>query len=267
MRRNQTVKWAGLAAVLAMGLIWGAVSGCQGVSRGPAVPIDPLVDSGGADLERKTEVQLVEQMARHRANYKEHLELLKQFYDRQGNHLKASWARAELENLELGPQRSYLVVAEVAGPDLRASRVFVEADLLYQEGLEYMKKGRGTLGKLFMDKKKLYLAIEKFNELITNYPDSDKIDDAAFQIGEIDRHYLKDYRTALLYYQRVWQWDPQTVLPARFAVARIYDDYFHDRIKALKYYEQVIRLESDYPANVVYAQNRIDKINQELAQE
>jgi len=94
-----------------------------------------------------------------------------------------------------------------------------------------------------------------------------KIDDAAFQIGEINRHYLQDYRTALLYYQRVWQWDPQTVLPARFAVARIYDDGLHDRIKALQYYELAIRLESDYPSKVVYAKGRIDEINRELAQD
>jgi len=247
-----------------------AILGCQSSLRPsvkPAGLVDPLVRAGGDDLQRSTEVQLVEQMAQYRSSYQERLQLLKQYYDRQGNQLKASWAQEELENLQLGPQRSYLVVAEVAGPDLRASRAIVQADVLYQEGINSVKQGRGSLGRFLMNKKKLYLAIDKFNELITNYPDSDKIDDAAFQIAEVLRFYLNDYRTALLYYQRVWQWDPQTTLPARFWVARIYDEQFHHRIKALQYYELAISLEADYPANVVHAQNRIDQINRELTQE
>ena len=266
MRNVNKLNLRVLFAVWAVMMALGAFCGCQRGS-GRYEPqfenLDPLVVTEGADLQRNKEVQLVEQMARYRTSYREHLMLLRQFYDRQGNHLKADWARQEIENLDLGPKRPYLVLAEVAGPDLRAERVEVEADLLYQEGLESMKQGRGGLGKLFMDKKKLYLAIEKFDELIRNYPDSDKIDDAAFQIGEINRHYLEDYRTALLYYQRVWQWDPQTILPARYAVARIYDDALHDRIKALEYYNQVIRLEADYPSNVEYARGRIDEINRE----
>ncbi|MBN2433133.1 MAG: hypothetical protein JXQ27_16800, partial [Acidobacteria bacterium] len=63
------------------------------------------------------------------------------------------------------------------------------------------------------------------------------------------------------------QWDPQTPLPARFAVARIYDENFHDLPKALNYYRQAINLESDYPENVVHAQNRIEAINRELTRE
>ena len=226
---------------------------------------DPLQVAPGADLERSTEVQLVEQMATYRAKYKQHLDLLVQFYDRQGNHLKADWASQELTNLQLGPERAYLVVAEIAGPDLRATTSILEADLIYQEALALMKEGRSGLGKMFSDKKKLYQAMDKFNELITDYPASDKIDDAAFQIGEVYNHYLKDYTTALLYYQRVWQWDPQTTLPVRFWVARIYDEHLHDRVKAIEYYEMAINLESSYPRNLVHAQNRIELLSKETA--
>ena len=240
--------------------------GCHSVTTRPradntAPPVDPLAMTQGADLERNTEVELVEQMARGRTNYQQNLELLKEFYDRQGNQMKTTWAQQELEHLRLGPQRPYLVVAEIAGPDLRASTAIVEADLLYREGLEYFKEA--TSG-LFMDKKKLYLAIDKFNELITTFPHSDKIGDAAFQLGEIHNKHMKDPVTALLYYQRVWQWDPQTPMPARFGAARVYDEQLFDRARALQLYEQAINLESSYPENVLYAQNRISEIQKQL---
>lgn len=247
--------------------VWFLTAGCQPSGQG-AVQIqiqisDPLVIAEGADLQRNTEVQLVEQMARYRNSYRQYLKLLEEFYDKQGNQLKSDWARKEREHLQIAPQREYLVIAEIAGPDLRAQNLVAPADTLYQEGMKLLVQGRGAWS---IDKRKLYLAIDKFNELITNYPDSDKIDDAAFQIAEIYRHYLKDYTRAMLYYQRVWQWDPQTPLPARFAVARIYDEYLHNRIKAVEYYEKAINLEADYPQNVVYATNRIEKLHEELSQ-
>lgn len=224
---------------------------------------DPLKLAPHADLERATEVNLVEQMATYRTRYRQQLNLLIQFYDRQGNQLKTSWASEELAAFQYGPQRAYLVVAEIAGSDLRATDDILEANLLYREGLEFFKQGRGNLGKLFTDKKKLYQARDKFNELITDYPTSHRIDDAAFQIGEIYNHYLKDYTTALLYYQRVWQWDAETTLPVRFWVAKIYDEQLRDRAKAIEYYQQAIDLESSYPNNLTAAKNRIEQLTQE----
>lgn len=256
----------GVILLASLMVMWG----CQSTSSGPGgagvVPMsDALAAGDGADLQRTSEVQLVEQMGRYRANYERYLELLKEFYEKQGNGLKAGWAQEEMDHLRLGPKRPYLVIAEIAGSDLKASSAILDADMLYNQGLQYMKEGRGTLGKLTVDKKKLYLATDKFNELITNYPSSDKIDDAAFQVGEIYNHYLVDYQTALVYYQRAWQWDAQTPLPARFAVAKIYDERFHNGTKALEYYQLVISLETQFPQNVEYAKNRIAVLSQEIS--
>ncbi|MCH9021286.1 MAG: tetratricopeptide repeat protein [Planctomycetes bacterium] len=223
--------------------------------------VDMLAVSQDADLERSTEVQLVEQMGTYRNKYQSYLEHMVKFYDRQGNQLKSRWASEELTNMELGPRRAYLVVAEVSGSALRATDSIHEADLLYQEGINLMRVGVGKFGRMAVNERMLYQAIEKFNGLITSYPSSDKIDDAAFQIGQIYHHYLKDYTTALLYYQRVWQWDEQTMLPVRYWVGRIYDDHIHDRVKAIEFYEKAIQLESSYPANVVSAKNRIKELS------
>ncbi len=240
------------------------LAGCVRTPDSNIAVSDPLVVSGGADMQRTTEVQLVEQMGRYRISYQKQLELMVEFYESQGNALKASWARQELAHLKAGPQRPFLVIAEIAGPELRAANAIADADLLYNQGLQLMREGRGGLGMLGVNKKTLYQAIDKFNELITNYPSSDKIDDAAFQIAEINHHYLSDYPTALLYYQRVWQWDPQTPLPPRFQAARIYDEQYHDRNQAINYYRLAINLESNYPDNVETAKNRIEVLSTEL---
>jgi tetratricopeptide (TPR) repeat protein len=227
---------------------------------------DPLNLSASADLERKTEVEMVEEMARNRNHYIESLKRLEQFYDHQGNQMKSTWARQEYDHLKQGPQRPYLVAAELAGPNLRASKPILDADLLFKEGMKYYQQGRGGVGGMFADKKLLYEAINKFDQLITNYPESNMIDDAAFQIAQINHLYLKDYTTALLYYQRVWQWTGgQTTLPARFEAAKVYDEGLHNWPKALQMYDQAIKLETGYPANVEYAKNRIKFINEEMS--
>jgi TolA-binding protein len=227
-----------------------------------ASTVDPLNLAASADLDRKTEVEMVEEMGRNRNKYIESLKRLQQFYDRQGNQLKSKWAEAELKHIKEGPQRTYLVAAEIAGPDLRASKSILEADLLFREGMKYYQEGRGA----FADKKLLYMAIDKFDTLITNYPESNMIDDAAFQIGQINHLYLKDYTTALLYYQRAWQWaGGQSTLPVRFQIARIYDDGLHNWPKAVQYYDQAINLEPSYTENATYARNRIKAINEEMS--
>ena len=266
------MKLTWICTVLVMLVLIGLL-GCQRsadpqLELRPLPPADPLAVSAGADLQRSAEVQLVEQTVLHRKNYQKYLELMHQFYDRQGNHRKATWARNELKHLQLGPKHDYLITAEIAGPDLKASTAILDADLHYAEATRLMEAGRGRLGKLqfFRNKEKLYLAIDKFNEVISRYPTSDKIDDAAYQIGQIYQHHLEDPTIALLYYQRVWQWDPQSPLPVRFAVARIYDEDLHDRVTALRYYQDVINLESGYVDNVVHATNRIEQISMELQQ-
>lgn len=258
----KAVKVNGWVLVLA-GML--AVGGCQnGAKKNIVSAHDPLATAQTADLERNAEVELVEQMGRYREQYRKHLGLLGEFYDRQGNQLKAEWAAAELEHLNAGPTRPYLVVAELAGADLRATTAVPEADELYGQAMRLLKEGSPKIANLFADENKLYLAIDKFNEMITTYPSSDKIDDAAFQIGDINRRYLKDYNVALLYYQRAWQWDPETTLPVRYAMALIYDEHMHDHIRAIQYYEKSINLESSYVDNVLHAQKRIKVLNTEL---
>lgn len=217
---------------------------------------DPLMP-GADQSSRATEIQMVEQMVTYRNSYLKELENLGKFYDHQGNHLKAVWVKQEQDALTAMEMKPYLVVAEIAGPDLKATEVIAEADAIYADALTLIEKGRRMLG----DKKNLILAKNKLDSLLSTYPTSDKVDDAAWEIAQICNRDLKDYYVAMFYYQRVWQWNPENQYDARFAVARIYDQVFHNYPRACEFYELSIQLEPAFPANATYAKNRIKELN------
>ena len=206
---------------------------------------------------RATEVQMVEQMVSFRNNYIEHLKKLGKFYDRQGNQMKAVWVKKELDALAKIDMRPYIVIAEVTGPDLKATEAIAEADRIYMDAYQKIKDSRGV----FRDMKELLAAKDMLEELIATYPTSDKIDDAAWQIAEIYNRDLEDYYVAMFYYQRVWQWDMDNPYSARFAVAKIYDEQFHNYTRACEFYEKAIQFETAYVSNITYAKNRIKALN------
>jgi tetratricopeptide (TPR) repeat protein len=157
-----------------------------------------------------------------------------------GNNMKSEWAQKELKALDSMPKYKYLVEAEAAGPNLKASTPIPEADRLYGEAL--MLQGKAEQLVIIKDNNLLRLALDKYDQVIRKYPSSDKIDDAAFKAGEI-YDYFKDYTIALLYYQRAYQWNPQTTYPARFRAAFVLDKRLHRRAEALELYQQALEKE------------------------
>jgi tetratricopeptide (TPR) repeat protein len=155
------------------------------------------------------------------------------------------------------PKYKYIPDAEVATSDLKASALIPEADRLYMEG-EQLEKRAGPLpfGK---NEDQLRLALAKYNQVIREHPSSDKIDDAAFKAGGIYQ-YLKDYTIALLYYQRAYQWDPETIHPAEFRAAFILDKYLRRRAEALELYQQAIKRGIQHDEWREYAQRRIKEL-------
>jgi len=116
-------------------------------------------------------------------------------------------------------------------------------------------------------------AVGVFRELIEEYPTSDKIDDAAFQLGQIHKEYLHDQEPiAVKWYERSWTWDPHTPHEPRFQAAVIYDYRLHDRDRALELYRRVLAEETpDQPCwsklarrtNVDFATRRIAELTSE----
>jgi tetratricopeptide (TPR) repeat protein len=136
----------------------------------------------------------------------------------------------------------------------------VQADALYNEAVSLENKAGNLM--LIKDDSMLRLALDKYNQLIKDYPTSDKIDDAAFHAAGIYEHF-SDYTIAALYYQRVYEWDPGTSYPAKFKAAYVLDTYLHRRSEALELYKQAvasIQRAGQHPQWRQFAENRIAQL-------
>lgn len=236
----------------------------------PEGPTDSLEFPAGYDIPPiqivgRTEHDLVEEMILHRTQYARFLRALATFYSENGNDEKATWARTELSDFRrfVKPYR-YITDAEVPVATLRPEASVAEADNLYEEGMALMKKGGSKIPGLY-NQATMKLALAKFKELVEKYPNSDKIDDAAFQIGELHKEYFeeKDNSIAIAWYQRAIDWNPNLPYPARFQMAVVYDYRMHEREKALAMYQEVLDNETFNKSNVEFAHARIRQLTSE----
>ena len=188
------------------------------------------------------ELGLVEEVTRVRRAYARALAALQQYYTSRGMAYKLDWVRTELEAFEKVPKVQYLGVAEIAGPNLKPTRSIQAADQLFTEAMHFKNYPAFPPGK----KDYLKLALDKFQALITQFPDSDKIADAAFMMGEIyGGWYFEDWARAVQCYERCWQWDPKTPRPALFNAAKIYEEKLKNRAKAVELYNRVLNESND----------------------
>ena len=232
------------------------LAGCYGVDSGrsqflpsPMKTIS-VVDAGEADI--------IENMAASRLAYRQYLESLIVYYKKTGDNMKLRWAEDELDRLNDMPQYNYIIEAGVAGPNLRAKDSDNAANYLYDEAYRLEKVARTRL-IVIADENLLRVALDKYNQVIKQYPTSDKIDDAAFRAAGIFE-YFKDYTIALLYYQRTYQWDPATIHPARFKAAYILDEYLHRRAEALPLYQQALQKENLSKDDKEFVEKRIAEL-------
>jgi len=239
-----------------------------------------MVEKTGPDVfEQMTpsaaaEVALAEEVAQKRLAYRKELEKIKSFYEQSGNQLKLEWVQRELASLDSAPRYRYIIQAEVAGDKLAATDSIPRANILYDDAKELYKHteifplpgAKLVTGDLLISRKKMQLALNKCNELIRDYPASDKIDDAAYMAGEI-HEFFKDYSIAVLYYERAFQWDPQTPYPARYRAARLLDYELFERDQALQLYRESLKNETEYLNNDVtkMIRQRIDELTIEPA--
>ena len=110
-------------------------------------------------------------------------------------------------------------------------------------------------------KDRMVEAAEVFRQMIEEYPNSDKIADAAFYCGEIHKDYLPGQELiAVNWYERAWTWQSETTHPARFQAAVVYDYRLQDRDRALELYQTVVRNPLADKSNVRFAARRIREL-------
>ncbi len=238
----------------------------------PVVSLDspPGVDIPPIPVADRSEVDLVEELILHRNMYARFLNALGSYYMEKGPEYKVNWVREEQRQLRRVKPYPYIMEASVPPPDLRPTDSIAEADKLYQDALALMKKaGHGV--PIWYHAGTMKLALAKLKELVDKYPTSDKIDDAAFYIGEIHKEYglgesglELDNELALKWYQRAIDWDPKTPHPVRFQMAVVLDYRLHERERALAMYQRVLSEEKELnESNTHWANVRIGQLTRE----
>ncbi len=237
-------------------LLAGGLSALAADAQGPqsgqqAQAPRPPAPSATSDIEK------VERVLAARREYQVALEQLRSHYLAAGDLERARWAEEELVQYHRIAKHAYRLDLDVPPPGLVAAYNIPEANELYRRAMTYKDKGWG--GTEYIDNQRRAELL--FQQILTSYPQSDKIDDAAYQLGDIyESRAYRQYRRAAQYYERCFQWNPNTQFDARIRAARLYDKYLQERSRAAELYRDVTTHETD-PKRLAEAQKRLAEMS------
>src|SRR5437764_2712366 len=188
-----------------------------------------------------TDYDLVKNLNLCRSRYQANLEQLRAWYLANGDVERARWAEEELRQFHRMPKQAFRLDLDVPAETLAAKENVPEANELYRRAMTYKDKGWGND---YLDNQRRAELL--FQQLLSTYPQSDKIGDAAYQLGDIyESRAYKQYRRAAQYYERCFQWNPNTQHDARLRAARLYDKQLLERGRAIELYREVSSHEPD----------------------
>jgi hypothetical protein len=191
----------------------------------------------GAPGKAPDDAALVERVIAARKEYQNSLVNLYEHYAKIGDKERARWVEAELKDYHLMNKPSYrLDIQDVPPATLEAKVNRPEANNLFRIAKEYKGKGTGTEYTLNQRRAEIV-----FQELIAKYPDSDKIADVAYELGELyESRSFHQYNRAAAYFERAYQWRKGSDTDARLRAARLYDKQLGERSKAIELYREVM---------------------------
>jgi hypothetical protein len=211
-------------------------------------PADPAAVKGG-DLE------LVKKLLTVRTEYQKTLEKLRIHYHQAGDLERMRWAEEELRSYHRSPHHAFILDLVVPPPNLKGDQNVPEANKLFTWAMQFKDKG---VGDSYIDNQRRAEIL--FDEILTKYPQSDKISDVAFMLGDIyESKAYRRYYLAVEYYHRCYQWNKMTSHDARLRAAHIYDRHLNNRTKALEMYKEITTHETD-PRRIDEAQKRIAEL-------
>ena len=220
---------------------------------GPAVAQadKPTAKPGGTAAEAK----MVQELMDARTKYQTMLEQARAWYIANGELEKARWAEEELRQYHRIPKQAFRLDKDVPPAVLKASTNMLEANELYRRAMLYKDKGWGND---YVDNQ--HRAEILLRRLLNDYPQSDKIGDAAYQLGDIyESRAYRQYRRAATFFERSFQWNPTTQTDARLRAARLYDRNNIDRVRARELYAEVLKHDTD-PRRMQEAQRRLTEL-------
>jgi tetratricopeptide (TPR) repeat protein len=200
-----------------------------------------------------SDIELVEKLLVARREYQKCLVQLLRHYKAVGDLEREKWAKGELREFNRINKQAFRLELDVPPPTLQASTNIPEANKLYTLAMSYKDKGWNTD---YVDNQ--HRAEIVLQQLLTEYPQSNKISDAAYMLGDIyQSSAFRQYRRAAAYFERCYQWNPMTHFDARLRAARLYDHQMLDRTKAMEIYREITTHETDT--------RRIEEANKRLA--
>ena len=235
-------------------IVTNVFAGCRLLEKTPTTQVDEE-PTAQHPTEEITEADLVEDMAAARKTYLSSLKRLIEYYAETDKEVKLQWARKKLARLMTpaypGP------VPGLAHKQFKATDPIPAADALFSEA-QAMKPPNGVPPEPNKDR----LRLQKYDQLIRDYPTSDKIDDAAFQAGLILEEF-REYRLAFEFYKDAFKFDAETFYPARFKAAYILDKHMDRHAEALQLYQEALKTEGVHGKHKVwkkFAEQRIREI-------
>jgi hypothetical protein len=210
-----------------------------------------LCQSGGTPLNQGKQkskalgdLELVERLLIARRDYQRTLEQLRTYYVNNGDVERSTWAEEELRQFHRIPKYPYRLELIVPPPTLHASTNIPDANRLFTKAMQYKDKAGWNATDYVDNQRRTELLLQ---QLLTLYPQSNKIGDAAYMLGDIyESKANKFYRLAAVYFERSYQWNPTTQLDARLRAARLYDRQLLDRGKAIDIYKEIQTHETDH---------------------
>jgi hypothetical protein len=226
-------------------LIGAGVAGwalAQSASKPASDPNKGLPPASSSLPPAASDVELVERCIAARKEYENSLRALYDHYQRVGDKQRLQWSEQELMGFHLLFKPSYnLDVKDVPPPSLEAKVNVREANELFRMAMEYKGRGFGTDYVLNQRRAEMLL-----REILEKYPNSDKIADVAYQLGDIyESRAFRQYDRAARYFERSFQWVKGSRTDARLRAATIYDRYLNERAKAIELYREEIAHDTD----------------------
>jgi TolA-binding protein len=239
-----TKRWSALLLVLFAIVLLASVPRAQQPAAAPNAGKD-------GDLE------LAQKLLNARREYQKTLETLRVHYHQVNNTEKMRWAEEELRQYHRTPHQAFNLELDVPPPNLNGNQHVAEANKLFTWAMQYKDKGYGVD---YVDNQRRAELL--FQEILTKYPQSDKISDVAYMLGDIyeSKPYRMYYR-AVEYYHRCYQWNKTTSHDARLRAARIYDKQLNNRAKAIEMYREVSQYDVVDPRHKIEADRRIAELS------
>src|SRR5262249_11009913 len=145
-----------------------------------------------------SDVDKVERLLAAREEYQLSLEELRKHYLAVGDIEHARWAEDELIEYHRIVKQAYNLGLDVPPPTLQGTYNSPEANELYRRAMTYKDKGWGT--DYIDNQRRAELLLQ---QILTQHPQSTRISDTAYQLGDIyESKANKQYRRSGAYFER-----------------------------------------------------------------